>query len=390
MLGHYTGRRGRIGAIEAFGTASRCLNVSQEVIEPFGSGVPVGASSGKIPDAILRMVGNMMDMGDRRCEENAFAEGVVRLVIVVNGSVHSAGFDALNFDVTVVDHEVIVVGQEEGGIQGGVGVTGQARNNGNIVFGGQLGKEMFQEGGIFARNMDFDGISDQATVVQVNRDLAADEIEDWGTVAAFRSHIVLEFGTFGTFGKIISDGGEGVKKGGLQRMVVGELRMLAVKETDVDGIKVLPSRKVIRLHKGINSLEHWNQGFLYKPEGQVGMNFKSKHHRRMFPTTAEDSKGLIKENIVAGDGTGGDLGAVVREERDLEVDTRDGGENRAEVRLRRVLRVKIPPLRPARFFAELSPNYRLSSAQILAESMSTFRGTVGIYWEVICAVTYHP
>ena len=122
---------------------------------------------------------------------------------------------------------------------------------------------MSQEGGVLTRDMDFDGIGDQTAIVQIDGDLAADEIEDRGTVAAFRGRISLEFWAFRKFR---GDRVERVEKGGLEGVVVGELGMLAIEEANVDGVEVLPSGEVVRLHKGVDCLERWNQGFLNETE----------------------------------------------------------------------------------------------------------------------------
>ena len=117
----------------------------------------------------------------------------------------------------------------------------------------------------------------------------------------------------------------------MQRVIVGELGVLAVKETDVDSVEVLPSWKVVRLHEGIDCLERWDQGFLNETERQVGTDFESQHHRWVFPAAAKDSKGLIEENVVVGNGTWADLGTVVGEELDLGINARGGSEDRAKI-----------------------------------------------------------
>ena len=63
----------------------------------------------------------------------------------------------------------------------------------------------------------------------------------------------------------------------------------------------------------------------------MGTDLKSQHHRWVFPATAKNSKGLVKENVVVGNRTGAKLRTVVGEELDLGIDARYRSEDRAEI-----------------------------------------------------------
>ena len=52
----------------------------------------------------------MMNVGNRGCTEDTVTKGSILAMVVADWGVHIAGVDALNFDVPMIDHEIIVMG----------------------------------------------------------------------------------------------------------------------------------------------------------------------------------------------------------------------------------------------------------------------------------------